>query len=113
MRLALLADVHANLEALEACLDHARSQGADRLVFLGDIVGYGADPEAVVERVRELQSGGAIVVKGNHDEGVEGRSSYFNEAARQALDWTRTRLAPAQLAFLAALPLVARDGALF
>jgi diadenosine tetraphosphatase ApaH/serine/threonine PP2A family protein phosphatase len=113
MRIAVLADVHSNLEALEACLAHARAQGADRFAFLGDLVGYGADPEAVVERVRELHALGAIVVKGNHDEGVDGPASYFNDAARQALDWTRTRLAPAQRAFLAGLPLVAREDALF
>ena len=51
MRIALLADIHGNLEALEACLAHAQAQGATRLIFLGDLVGYGADPEAVTARV--------------------------------------------------------------
>ena len=51
MRLALLSDIHSNLQALEACLLHARSQKAQRFAFLGDLVGYGADPAAVIDRI--------------------------------------------------------------
>lgn len=58
MRIALFADIHANLEALEACLAHAEAAGARRLVFLGDLVGYGADPRAVLARVRPLVEAG-------------------------------------------------------
>jgi drug/metabolite transporter (DMT)-like permease len=68
MRIAVLTDIHANLEALEACLADAEAAGARRLIFLGDLVGYGADPWAVVARVRILQSEGAVVLRGNHDE---------------------------------------------
>ena len=67
MLLALLSDIHANLPAFEACLAAAASQGAERLVLLGDFVGYGPDPEAVVQRVIPLVEAGAIAIKGNHD----------------------------------------------
>ncbi|MCU0946549.1 MAG: metallophosphoesterase, partial [Rubritepida sp.] len=70
MRLALLADVHANLEALEACLADAAARGAARLVFLGDLVGYGADPEAVTARAQALAAAGTVVLRGNHDAAV-------------------------------------------
>ena len=53
MRIALMADIHANRRALEACLDHAKAQGADRLVFLGDYVGYGPDPSEMLDRIME------------------------------------------------------------
>ncbi|APV52098.1 hypothetical protein BWI17_21955 [Betaproteobacteria bacterium GR16-43] len=110
MRFALLADVHANLEAFEACLAHARARGAARIVLLGDLVGYGADPEAVLTRVMALRAEGAIVLKGNHDAAIDGPAGYFNEAAREALQWTRSRLDAAARAFLASLPLVVREG---
>ena len=61
MKLALFADIHANLEAFEACLAHAREQGAEEIAFLGDLVGYGADPGAVLERVRPLAAAGAVL----------------------------------------------------
>ena len=60
VKLALLSDLHANLPALEACLAHAHSQGAQRFAILGDLVGYGPHPSEVVERCRELQQEGAI-----------------------------------------------------
>ena len=68
MKLALLSDIHANRQAFEACLEHAQHQGAQQFALLGDLVGYGADPVAVVERVQSLVAGGALVIKGNHDE---------------------------------------------
>ena len=70
MKLALITDIHANREAFEACLEQAHLHGAQRLAFLGDFVGYGADPAWVVERVQDLVAQGAIAVKGNHDEAV-------------------------------------------
>ena len=76
MIIALLSDVHSNLEALNACLKHAGENGATRYVFLGDLVGYGADPQAVVDTVRSYASKGAIAVKGNHDEAIEKRACY-------------------------------------
>ena len=108
MRVALLADIHANLEALTACLAHARERGADRFAFLGDFVGYGADPAAVVAVISSHAEAGAIALKGNHDEAVERPKVYFNEAASAALEWARRCLSPAQRTFLAGLPLVTR-----
>jgi diadenosine tetraphosphatase ApaH/serine/threonine PP2A family protein phosphatase len=111
MRLALIADVHANLEALRACLDHARGQGAERLAFLGDLVGYGADPGPVVDLVASEVRAGALAVRGNHDEAaISGASEFMHQTAGKAIAWTRERLTEAQRAFLASLPLVVREG---
>jgi diadenosine tetraphosphatase ApaH/serine/threonine PP2A family protein phosphatase len=110
MKLALLADIHANLEALGACLAHAREQGAERYAFLGDLVGYGADPAPVVDLIADLVSQGAIAVRGNHDQAaLEGGSETMNPTAEQAIAWTRSRLSEGQRSFLAGLPLVARE----
>lgn len=107
--IALLSDVHANLEALDACLAHARAQGARRFVFLGDYVGYGADAAAVVDRLTGLAAQGAVLVKGNHDHAVETDARYMNDSARAAIDWARATLSPAQKSFLAGLPLIVRE----
>lgn len=114
MRLALLADLHANREALEACLAKLRKAGFDRAVILGDIVGYGADPEWTVDTVQGLVDQGGLAVYGNHDEAVlrsaqgDGASTK-NPHAQAAIDWTRGRLSGSQQAFLAALPLSIED----
>ena len=68
MLLALLSDIHANVRALDACLAHAESIGVKQYAFLGDLVGYGGEPGAVVDRIMGLAESGAIVLKGNHDE---------------------------------------------
>ena len=111
MRIALFADVHANLQALDACLAHARGQHATRFVFLGDLVGYGADAQAVVAAVKGEVAQGAIAVKGNHDEAIDRSRFYFNETALAAIDWARKTLAPESARFLAALPLIVREDA--
>ncbi|TCH97942.1 metallophosphoesterase [Roseococcus sp. SYP-B2431] len=105
MRIALLADIHANLEALDACLAHAAAQGAGRLVFLGDLVGYGANPVEVTARVRELAAGGAIVLRGNHDEAALTGPHNFSKLAAAAIRWTSTQLTPDARDFLAGLPI--------
>jgi diadenosine tetraphosphatase ApaH/serine/threonine PP2A family protein phosphatase len=110
VRIALLADVHANLEALTACLAHAREQGAEGHAFLGDLVGYGADPAAVVDAVADHAARGAVVVCGNHDEAVLDMKGDLSASASKAVFWTRKRLAEPQLAFLRALPLTVRRG---
>ena len=109
MIIALFSDIHANIGALEACLTHARAQGAERFVFLGDFVGYGADPQSVVELVEHYCAQGAVAVKGNHDEAVEKNASYMNRPAQAAIDWARGTLNAPQQRFLAALPLLVRD----
>lgn len=114
MRLALLADLHANREAVEACLAKLRRLGFDRTVILGDIVGYGADPEWTVDTVRTLVADGGLAIYGNHDEAVlrdaqDDAASTKHPHAQAAIDWTRDRLDDTQRAFLAALPLSIDD----
>ncbi len=110
MKLALFSDVHSNLEAIIACTDHARALGADRYAFLGDLVGYGADPVKVLELIEGHAADGAIVVLGNHDAATVGRTGdLLNQNAQAAVNWTRAQLGERQLAFLSALPLTVRD----
>lgn len=106
MKLALVADLHANREAVSATLSHAREQGAERHAFLGDLVGYGADPGWVIDLVREYVAAGTVAVLGNHDAAVvHGPPPGMVADARAVVAWTRSQLSPAQLDFLAALPL--------
>jgi diadenosine tetraphosphatase ApaH/serine/threonine PP2A family protein phosphatase len=106
---AFLADIHANLEALEACLEDAHARGAQRFALLGDLVGYGADPCAVTERAMQLTSAGAISVKGNHDQAIEGSAAYLNDTARAAIEWTRSQLGSEHRDYLAQLPFTTRE----
>ncbi|MVT65816.1 metallophosphoesterase [Bradyrhizobium pachyrhizi] len=105
MRLALFADIHANRQAFAACLDAARARGAERLICLGDIVGYGADPEWAVDTVMDLVAKGAVAVRGNHDNAIGVPSDSMNAEAQAAIDWTRGRLSGEQKQFLAELPM--------
>ena len=107
MLLALLSDLHANIRALDACLADARSRGAQRFAFLGDLVGYGAEPAAVLDRVMALHEAGALVLQGNHDalacspvDAVQARTLGEGSAG-----WTRSQLGAAHTEFLAQLPL--------
>lgn len=109
MRIALMSDIHANREAFEACLRDVRTRGTDRLVFLGDYVGYGADPAWVVDTVMELVAGGAIAVMGNHDHAVSYLHEDLNEDAEVAMSWTRGQLGPEAREFLANLPMRFED----
>ena len=104
MRYLVLSDIHGNLEALDAVLVHAADQHYERVLVLGDLVGYGADPNAVVERVIALAPAG--VIRGNHDKVASGVESPegFNAAAHRAVSWTQAELTPANQAYLAALP---------
>jgi diadenosine tetraphosphatase ApaH/serine/threonine PP2A family protein phosphatase len=106
MRIALLSDVHANREALTACLEDARANGVARYVFLGDYVGYGADPEWAVETVMDLVEKGALAVRGNHDNAVAALAETMNAEAQAAIEWTRGKLSAPQRRFLADLPLM-------
>jgi predicted phosphodiesterase len=110
MRIALISDIHANAPALEACLAAAQRLAADRLAFLGDFVGYGPDPEDVINRVRPLVEAGAIAVLGNHDLAVLKATRDMNATAAEALAWTRAQLSDASKSFLAGLPFEIRSG---
>jgi diadenosine tetraphosphatase ApaH/serine/threonine PP2A family protein phosphatase len=111
MRIAILTDLHANREAVSACLAHAETQGASQYAFLGDLVGYGADPAWIVDTVKDYASRGAWVVLGNHDAAVAQETrKQMHADARQIVDWTRARLTEEQLAFLRSLPLTAEYG---
>jgi predicted phosphodiesterase len=104
MRYLILTDIHANLEALDACLSDARARGYDRTLVLGDIVGYAANPNEVIERVKALEP--AAIVRGNHDKaacGIE-EPEGFNPVAKSAAFWTLAALTPEHGAWLAALP---------
>ncbi len=111
MKYAIISDVHANLEALQAVLKRAQSVGADKVVCLGDIVGYGANPNECVEVVKERAH---LVLCGNHDHAAVGETGieYFNSYARAAILWTTGVLKPETSAFLKGLPFTASiDGA--
>ncbi|MDE5440750.1 metallophosphoesterase [Bradyrhizobium sp. CSA207] len=110
MLLAVFSDIHGNRQAFEACLKVARARGAERFVLLGDLVGYGADPEWVVDTAMRLVEDGAIAVRGNHDEAISTTSETMNAEAQVAIEWTRGRLDVAQRRFLAELPMLVQDG---
>jgi len=105
MLTALFADIHGNREAFAACLAHAERLEVGRIVFLGDYVGYGADPGWVVDEVMARVERGARAIVGNHDAAIWDASGRMNEVAEQAIAWTRTRLDAGQRDFLRGLPL--------
>jgi len=107
--LAVFADIHANRQAFGACLDYARARGAERMICLGDYVGYGADPEWTVETIMGLVDSGAMAVRGNHDNAVGSAAESMNAQAQAAIEWTRGRLSAAQRGFLADLPLTLHE----
>jgi diadenosine tetraphosphatase ApaH/serine/threonine PP2A family protein phosphatase len=102
MRYLVISDIHANLEALDAVL--ADAAACDHTLVLGDIVGYGADPNAVVERLRALES--VTFIRGNHDKVASGLDtvSGFNHLARHAIQWTSATLTPINRTWVATLP---------
>ncbi|MFN3740646.1 MAG: metallophosphoesterase family protein [Thermodesulfovibrionales bacterium] len=103
--LAVISDIHANLEALEVVISDTKKRGIKDLIFLGDAVGYGPDPEVVVEILR---SECISIIAGNHDRAVvdPGLDEYFNEIAREAILWTRSVLSEKVKGFLKKLPFV-------
>jgi diadenosine tetraphosphatase ApaH/serine/threonine PP2A family protein phosphatase len=106
-----MADIHANREAFEACLRDAQARGVDRLVLLGDYVGYGADPVWVVDKIMALVDQGAVAVLGNHDLGVSEPRETMSAAAETVMAWTRGQLGRAARDFLAHLPMRIEDEA--
>ena len=104
MRYLILSDIHANIDALDAVLEAAPAERWDRVIVLGDLVGYGAEPAAVIDRVRALNP--LATIRGNHDKaacGIEDGSS-FNYVARLAAQWTYEALSPEHREYLRELP---------
>lgn len=113
MKIALLSDLHANLHALDACIDHATGQGAQRFAVLGDLVGYGAFPAEVVTRVRELAAEGGIVLKGNHDALAVSPPATSVTVDEAGAAWSHAQLSRSDLDFLNSLPLTWTEGTAF
>jgi len=105
MKWAILSDVHGNLEAFKAVIADLKAEGAERVAFLGDIVGYGADPDECLLLLRDLAE---IIIAGNHDYGAAGLTdlSFFNPMAKAAVLWTGKRIDEESRIFLRRLPLV-------
>jgi len=113
LRWGIISDIHGNLEALEAVLESIRSAGVDKIICLGDIVGYGADPNRCTDIIRERVE---FAVIGNHDHAALGLTSvaYFNQYAREAALWTSRELNQENRDYLLGLAFeVKQDGALF
>jgi len=112
MIIAIISDIHSNFEALTAAMNAIDRLGVDEIVCLGDVVGYGADPNACIDLVRRRCS---IVLKGNHEAAVGNatETDRFNVNARSAIVWTRRQLTPENLAYIASLPLTASRDSLF
>jgi len=109
MRIGIFSDTHSNLEALSAVLSAFKQEGVDKLVCLGDTVGYGASPNECCDLVRQVA---AFTILGNHDAAVAGRMdySYYYDAARQALDLHASILSPDNMKWLQSLPYEVREG---
>jgi len=108
MKLALLSDLHANARALEACLTHAQAQGANQWALLGDLVGYGPEPEAVVAQCQRMAEAGATVLRGNHDAMAVTPPVPASRQGEFTARWTHERLSEADRQWLASLPLTVR-----
>lgn len=107
MKVLVLSDIHANLPALETVLADADRHGYDEVWCLGDLVGYGPDPNACVERLQALGPQLGVCLAGNHDYAALGKGidiDDFNPEAKRAVLWTRAQLKPGVRAYLDSLP---------
>lgn len=100
MRLAVFADIHSNLEALQAVVDDFRDQGVDRYVCLGDLIGYGANPNECIDLVRSLPN--VIVILGNHDAAATWETTPFgmSKSAQRVIFWSMETLTKENLSFI-------------
>ncbi len=112
MRTALISDIHGNLEALESVLTDIASQSVDRVICLGDIIGYGPNPRECIDRVRKLD----LCILGNHDQGALFDPEGFSGTAERAIYWTRSQIEdqtdpknPERWQFLSELPRIVRE----
>ncbi|MCA9730812.1 MAG: metallophosphoesterase family protein [Deferribacteres bacterium] len=108
MRYGLISDIHANLEALEAVLSELEKAKVDDILCLGDLIGYGPDPDKCVELVRTNTK---YTIAGNHDHAILGLidTRFFNDFAKKSVEWTKVQLSQTSLEFLHTLPLVAKE----
>jgi diadenosine tetraphosphatase ApaH/serine/threonine PP2A family protein phosphatase len=113
MKLALLSDIHANIHALDACLAHAQAHDAQQIAFLGDLVGYGAYPAAVMQRIMSLNEQGALVLKGNHDDLAVKPPQEVRTIGESTAQWTHEQLDESQKNFLSALPMTIQTDKVF
>lgn len=104
MKVALLSDIHGNLEAFQAVRESIAAHRAEEIIFIGDIVGYGADPNECIELLRILTD---CSVAGNHDFAAVNKTDikYFTPPAREAIVWTAQKLTAESSRFLSSLPL--------
>ena len=103
MKIAIISDLHSNIEALQACLRKTKALNVEQYVCLGDMIGYGPDPVATLETVMSLPN--VVVIRGNHEEALFG--AYYKglrSHVRQSIDWTKTQLSPAHLDYVQSLP---------
>jgi diadenosine tetraphosphatase ApaH/serine/threonine PP2A family protein phosphatase len=109
--IGLFADRHSKLESFVSWMEQAKQLGVTRMVFLGDLVGYNADPGALIDRIGEMVANQkAIAVLGNHDQAVfEDRRHQMNASANAAIEWTKSQLSPSQIQFLKDLPLMVQE----
>jgi diadenosine tetraphosphatase ApaH/serine/threonine PP2A family protein phosphatase len=112
VKIALLSDIHANLQALNACMAHAKSQGIERWALLGDMVGYGGNPQEVVDIAMQLAEDGAWVLQGNHDAMAVAPPADDSSLGSSSAQWTFEALSAAQRSFLKSLPMTALSGPL-
>ena len=108
MRQAILSDIHSNIEALTACVQHAQAEGATHFACLGDCIGYGADPVPTLDLLMSLPH--LLMIRGNHDEALFLDDVIEVPGIRHALDWTGTQLAPQHCALLEGAPYVRSEG---
>lgn len=112
MKIAIISDIHSNLEAFKEALAGVEKERVDEIVCLGDIVGYGSNPNECVDLVREITP---HVLLGNHDEAAIdlSKTEYFNPYARIAAEWTHQTLTEENRAYIAALPFTLERNGLF
>ena len=109
MRYAVISDIHGNLEAFESVLDAISKERVDSYLFVGDIIGYGADPKGCIKMLKSLDP--AVAIAGNHEWGVIDKLdvSYFNDTARNAILWTKKALDNSEIEYLRSFPLAYED----